>query len=288
MKNKPLSLLRIPYPTDESILSIFVRSLVASLIVVYVMLVFKPFGANAIPGSYRNIILISYSIPTFLSVLITGLVINRVKRGANHSQWVLYKELLAQLLTVFTVAIGNYLHAMLIFNADFSVSNLSRMMWNTLSIAYIPWSGIIILDWIIKFRKDQHFAVALNQKVICSHEANKVTCKPIHLVGKNQNEEIVIPEESILFFKSEANYVSVNYLSESGKITEYLLRSTLKQVEQALANQSNAIVRIHRCFLVNLAQIDETLGNTQGLKLRLKHGDQSIPVSRKFAKSVLL
>ena len=66
-----------------------------------------------------------------------------------------------------------------------------------------------------------------------------------------------------------------------------LLRSTLKKMEEQLANHP-AFFRCHRMYLVNLKLVNTVSGNAQGLKLHLSSLEEPIPVSRSLTETVKL
>jgi DNA-binding LytR/AlgR family response regulator len=63
-----------------------------------------------------------------------------------------------------------------------------------------------------------------------------------------------------------------------------LIRSSLKRVA---AMNVPGLVRCHRSFMVNLAQVRSCEGNQHGLKLYLPAVDQPIPASRAYARAIL-
>ena len=80
------------------------------------------------------------------------------------------------------------------------------------------------------------------------------------------------------------DYIEI-YYHKDGVLKNTLLRSTLKRTELQLEKHSS-VLKCHRAFLVNASKIAEVKGNSQGLRLALKHTDTEIPVSRNFSKSL--
>ncbi len=58
-----------------------------------------------------------------------------------------------------------------------------------------------------------------------------------------------------------------------------MLRATSKQIEVDLGAYP-MIVRCHRAFLVNLQQVEQIISHAGTMQLKIKHCDDSIPVSR--------
>ena len=74
------------------------------------------------------------------------------------------------------------------------------------------------------------------------------------------------------------NYVKVCHLRNENVRTD-MLRSTMKQMEDTLQNYP-MIVRCHRAFLVNLAQVDQIVSHAGSTQLLIKHCHEALPVSR--------
>jgi hypothetical protein len=106
------------------------------------------------------------------------------------------------------------------------------------------------------------------------------------LVFKDENGKIkfsVLPKD-LLLLESTDNYVSVFYILEN-KVQRKLLRNTLKNMEEML--RENSIIRCHRSFMVNIANVDFMQKEGKKLNIKIKHFDKSIPVSEKYSSPFL-
>ena len=74
------------------------------------------------------------------------------------------------------------------------------------------------------------------------------------------------------------NYVKVHHLHD-GHVCADMLRATSKQIEDE-PKAYPQIVRCHRAFLVNLQQVEQVLSRSGVMQLQIRHGHESIPVSR--------
>ena len=59
----------------------------------------------------------------------------------------------------------------------------------------------------------------------------------------------------------------------------------MKQMEEDLCDYP-MIVRCHRAFLVNLAQVEQIVSRAGAMQLVIKHCNESLPVSRSHAAQV--
>ncbi|MGB8492131.1 MAG: LytTR family DNA-binding domain-containing protein [Bacteroidales bacterium] len=94
-----------------------------------------------------------------------------------------------------------------------------------------------------------------------------------------------VSKENLLYIESAENYVNICYLNK-GKLSRYLLRETLKKVEENLAGTE--IIRCHRSYMVNFEKVNVIRKDRDGLKLEIDNPDvMDIPVSRTYVDNVL-
>ena len=94
-----------------------------------------------------------------------------------------------------------------------------------------------------------------------------------------------VKKENLLYIESTENYVSICYLNK-GKISKYLLRDTMKKMEENFAG--SVIVRCHRSYMVNFDKVKVIRKEKDGLRLELD--DPSIidiPVSKTYVENVM-
>ena len=101
--------------------------------------------------------------------------------------------------------------------------------------------------------------------------------KFITLTGTT-SEKITLNINDLLFIETVGNYVKVCHLHD-GQVRTDMLRATSKQMEDDLRDYP-IIVRCHRAFLVNLAQVEQIVAKSGSMQLIIKHSHDSIPVSR--------
>jgi DNA-binding LytR/AlgR family response regulator len=94
-----------------------------------------------------------------------------------------------------------------------------------------------------------------------------------------------IKKENLLYLESAENYVSICYLNK-GKVSKYLLRDTLKKVEETFSGTE--IVRCHRSYMVNFEKVKVIKKDKYGLNLELDNPSViDIPVSKTYVNSVM-
>ena len=94
----------------------------------------------------------------------------------------------------------------------------------------------------------------------------------------------MIPAD-IIYLEAADNYVTIYYLNKQ-KISHYLLRNSLKNLEEYLSEY--VFVRCHRSFIVNFDRVKLIRKEKDGLKLEIDAPDELIiPVSKTYTESVM-
>ena len=146
----------------------------------------------------------------------------------------------------------------------------------TLMSIWIPYSFAIL---IVYFKEHRTEIESLKSN------ANKPAEKRL-IIFKDDNGKIkfsVLPKD-LLLLESTDNYVSVFYIL-GNKVQRKLLRNTLKNMEEML--KENSIVRCHRSFMVNPANVEFMQKESKKFNIKIKHIDKSIPVSDKYSSRFL-
>ena len=92
--------------------------------------------------------------------------------------------------------------------------------------------------------------------------------KSVTLSGTT-SEKITLNIGDLLFIETVGNYVKVCHLRD-GQVRTDMLRATSKQTEDDLHSYP-MIVRCHRAFLVNLAQVEQIVAKSGSMQLIIKH-----------------
>ncbi|WP_158550010.1 LytR/AlgR family response regulator transcription factor [Runella aurantiaca] len=105
------------------------------------------------------------------------------------------------------------------------------------------------------------------------------------LVAENGKDKLTILPQHLCYIEADDNYVTVVFQEEQ-KIRKELLRSSLGRIESQI--RASHIRRCHRSYMVNLQKVYRVSGNAQGYKLHLWQVAEPLPVSRGYAKQVIL
>jgi hypothetical protein len=94
-----------------------------------------------------------------------------------------------------------------------------------------------------------------------------------------------IKKENLLYLESAENYVNICYLNK-GKVSKYLLRDTLKKMEENFSGTE--IVRCHISYIVNFEKVKVIRKDRDGLMLGFDNPSVTdIPVSKTYVNTVM-
>ena len=266
--------------------------------------VFKPFGLGAWGWeTYAHLLLIwvlGFGV-CFLTEVILRFIAKMPRSYEQGVDYIIRRNLWFQLINTPLVSLMICLYRHFVLSDRVPANQLSwSNYFETLAIiAFISFA--IGLYWRFKFRsrymateleetrqlneqlkamqaqaesRVQSLEAAMNQSGEDRHELPSET---LTLSGTT-SEKIALNISDLLFIETIGNYVKVCHLRDDQVRTD-MLRATSKQMEDDLHNYP-MIVRCHRAFLVNLAQVEQIVTKSGSMQLIIKHSHDNIPVSR--------
>lgn len=232
--------------------------------------VFEPFNIArwySDSGFIQFLRLSSYGFITAVVFLFTQFPLRRVFKIyefkiKSYLLWLATEIVLINLVYIFLYGnpIGNFRN------------ELGFSLQYTLMCIWLPYSFAIL---IVYFKNHREEIELLKTNV------NKPAEKRL-IIFKDENGKIKfsVLAKDLLLLESTDNYVSVFYFLEN-KVQRKLLRNTLKNMEEML--KENSIVRCHRSFMVNPANIEFMQKESKRFNIKIKHINKSIPVSDKYS-----
>jgi hypothetical protein len=150
--------------------------------------------------------------------------------------------------------------------------------WNTALVLLLPYSVLwLYFSWRDKQEQIERLA-----------ELNSVSSGIKGMIPFYDEKGVLkfsVKKENLLYLESAENYVSVCYLNK-GKVSKYLLRETLKKVEESFTGTD--IIRCHRSYMVNFEKVKVIRKEKDGLILELDTPSvMDIPVSKTYVSSVM-
>ncbi|KAA9340202.1 LytR/AlgR family response regulator transcription factor [Adhaeribacter soli] len=294
-----LSTLKQPFPAHTLSGSIRMAAVIGLFVALF-LLVFQPFGMReASEGATKYLAISGYGLVTFGCISLVSIVFSRLFPGWFKAEnWTVGREIQITLFNFLLIGFFNTLYTFLIFRQPFSLSHLLYFESITLAVGILPVSVIVLFRHNRLLTKNLELAQEMNSE-LRKHAPTSIP-QPAYLpvsempelpeasvltfTSETGSEQISLPKSDFLFAMAADNYVELHYL-ENGIPKKSLIRSTLTRLEEAVKEEPK-IVRCHRAYLVNLAQVHNFSGNAQGLKLELYGTSERIPVSRKMVPEI--
>lgn len=110
--------------------------------------------------------------------------------------------------------------------------------------------------------------------------------KKITLCDSNGTIRMLVSLENLYYIQSDDNYIRVCYTDSQGEMQRYMLRCSLKTIEESF--KDNGLIRCSRQFIVNVSKIGNIRKESGGYILELSNQSiQPIAVTKKYADNVL-
>lgn len=283
--NRFTRFLKQPYPLFEKpwiLVSIVVLSLI------FILTVFQPFNFTMDSIAHFGV-LFGFTCVTFIGTSIVFVLFPRMfPKFYDPDKWTVGKNLFHYLFFLFFLSLLVATMDLVIFPLlggnepiSFFYYPFFINVFATFTVCLIP---ILLITFITKNRElknNLQEAILLN-KILS--ERNKPTSSQedsIQLYGTTR-EFVKVKPDDIRYVEVSGNYVDIYFMQEQ-EVKHKLLRVTIKQMEEQLKAYS-MFVRCHRAFIVNVNQISNIIGNSQGCRLKLLNIPHEIPVSRRYMK----
>ncbi|HOP58243.1 MAG TPA: LytTR family DNA-binding domain-containing protein [Bacteroidales bacterium] len=241
--------------------------------------IYSPFGAD----KWFNLTRIQFL--TFSSlVILTGVMVVVISRIIMYQ---LSKKYIIN-LTHFLLWITAEIFAMALFYSMFQkiflndtrelIVLVKMSARNTALVLLLPYSvAWLYLSW--KEKKEQIELFSDTQRV------QDTTPDMIPFYDEKSVLRFSVKKDRLLYLEASENYITIYYLNK-GVVSKYLLRATMKRMEENLTGTS--ILRCHRSYMVNFEKVKVIRKDKDGLKLQLDHPEIiDIPISKTYSDNVM-
>lgn len=241
--------------------------------------IYAPFGVN-FWFDVSEVQLFFYSSLVILTGVLV-IVLSRIimfyytrKKPINYLQyfaWVLAE--IFSMSTVYTIFVKFFFEDQRLLPEIFKASAK-----NTALVLLLPY----LISWLyISWREKTDQLEKLTDEK--SEATNTKTMIPFY--DEKGNLRFSVHLKDILYLEASDNYVEIFY-TDVQKIARYLVRDTLKSLEQKL--EGTGIIRCHRSYLVNFERVRILRKEKDGLKLELDVDQKCfLPVSKTYLNPVI-
>ncbi len=242
--------------------------------------IYKPFGSeNWYQVSDFEFFL--FSAPIILTgvlvVVISRIIMYYFSRKHEISYvtyflWVFFEILFMSLFyTIFTLSLDTN-------HARDVIATFKSAMVNTALVLLLPY--ITLWFYIGWEESKKRLAIIENQ----SEEDTENIPDNILFTDDKGTLRLSVRYSDLLYIESDDNYVTIHYTT-GGKIKYFLLRNTLKKLEDELSG--TPVTRCHRSFLVNFTRVKVMRRERENIFLELDaEFAQDIPVSKSYREKV--
>ena len=110
--------------------------------------------------------------------------------------------------------------------------------------------------------------------------------KKITLCDNNGAIKMLVSFENLYYIQSDDNYIRVCYTDNQGEMQRYMLRCSLKTIEENF--KDTGLIRCSRQFIINATKISSIRKESGGYILELDNqAIQPIAVTKNYAEKVL-
>lgn len=268
------------------------KSVVIPAVIIFLILyLLQPFGISQMKSGKLVMTLGAACVSLTASCVVNYLLPALFPSYYKEQNWTLGKLVLNLMLLFLLVTVGIWLYLSwwsgMPLNGGMFVAVL---FWVLLlspfpTVFFLMWNQNLLLARNLKEATEMNRCLA-ERKTVAEVKAETDGTGQVLTFGGGTKDVLEVEADSFLYAEAEGNYINVVYRSEaSGKVERKLLRTTMKQAEEAIAD-CTFIVRCHRAFLVNVKRVVKVDGNSQGYRLKLDGCEDEIPVSRAYAKEV--
>jgi DNA-binding LytR/AlgR family response regulator len=107
----------------------------------------------------------------------------------------------------------------------------------------------------------------------------------VHFKDEKGTLRLLVKQSNLYYIESADNYVNI-YYSNKNKITRFMLRNTLKNIEEAVSEY--ALIRCHRSYIVNIDKVKVLRREKDGLFIDLGVEEiNDIPVSKTYSDKIM-
>lgn len=274
-----------PVAEDFGFTNQFRQSLISG---VYVFAFVYLFGGGHTDGWTRAGVLSLFGFGCVLSTLTANwLVPSLLPALYDDDRWTVGRQIIQVLFVLFCVSLGNLAVMRLL---SLGHATFWEMYGSVTLIGFFPISVGTFINEQRRLKRNLAHAQLLNQQlarltidppVLTPAVRESVAeTSPIVLNSENGRDKLSLTPDQLRYVESVGNYVDVYWL-HTGLLQKTVLRSTLKEIDAALASYPD-FLRCHRAFLVNLRAVSHADGNARGYQLTLTDVPNRIPVSRSF------
>jgi hypothetical protein len=268
------SFLKQPYPFYYEGKTAFYLFLLLFVMALAFNLLFEPFNVYT-PEHRMSFFWISMVHSAVAGLAFVCLCIMLRPLGRIRSNWTVGNEIAWLIGFLLLTGISQFLIRDFIYDNPYnwSLHYLMEEVRNTFLVGVLFIAILVPLNFNRLYLRNQKMALQLPTYIKEESEGSG-----LQIDTQLKGDDFYIDTGDFILARADGNYVNI-FLLEGGRVRKMLKRITIGSLEKQMRTAEN-IMRTHRSFIVNLAQIVKISGNAQGYKLKLRDTEESAYVSR--------
>lgn len=206
----------------------------------------------------------------------------------EETKWSISKAFLFFLYNFIIIGFYNHiLNAIVIKKNVFfihSETDLFAILFRSIAVGIVASFFLILIRYNFLARKHLQISQDLNGEFKSQLEFKMDTETNVNIELYLENSKVSFNRNDLKYISAEGNYITLHFRNDENK-TPKLFRATLKQTE-VLLQDFHEFFRCHRSYIINLNAVESSLGNSQGLSVKMFNEEIQIPVARPKIKSL--
>ena len=271
----------------------------STLIIFFILALFRPFGI-AQCGARQWLLIMGSTLSSALFTALFAYVLPWIFPVWHAERnWTVGRHILQQMGMLLCIAVGVWGVNSWVFGMPLNWRFLAHCVGWVILLAPFPTAIFLFWNQNLLLKRNLRDAMSMNGALMkrldtLPKEADQAVKaakegmqeQQLLLTGDTRDSQLSLLPSRLLYAESCSNYVKVVWLAEGAhEVKSQLLRLTMKQLEEQLMPY-DVLTRCHRAYLVNLRQVKQVSGNSQGCQLRLTACEETVPVSRPYVKAV--
>ena len=146
------------------------------------------------------------------------------------------------------------------------------------SLLFIPY----LISWLYFSLEEKKFQL---NEILKHKNRPRIDDGLVHFLDDKKVLRLSLRLDDLLYVQSADNYVYIYYINNKGELAKFLLRSTLKSIEETF--ESLGLIRCHRFYVANSKKVSLLRKTKEGLVLELATDIAcEIPVSKTYLSKV--
>ncbi len=261
----------------------------ASLFVLLFTSLFQPFYLSRYAFDTKVFVIISWTLITWGSLAFNLFVVPRIfPRLFVEKDWKVINEIFWINYNIFFVAFGCFLFKVIAGFYSFSLERIVYGFFATLAVGFIPVTiYVLVRQYIIakqnlkSLEQKRHINI-LNDKM--KVPSGKYEQGEVVIRSDRKEKQLLLNTQQLLYVEADKNYLNV-YVRIEGETKVFRIRNRIINLLEQMRDYPG-VMRSHRAFIVNLAQVREIKKTGSTHKLRLSDNSE-VPVSKTYLSGIL-